>query len=163
MSASASSPDTGALARLEVLEAITKSNQENSPLLRLPAEIRNQIYAYVCDTLTVDKPEGYEYLRSGSNMHLVCRQIKDEATNMVKQYFIVQFSDKVDIKAFNKLFRNETVLEMEMQHCLGASIVEIWEIDYTVENADTVNDPGISWESVLREVFCNHDLDVVFT
>ena len=48
-------------------------------------------------------------------MRLVCRQMKDEATDIVERYFIVQFSDKVDrIKAIFKLPRMEAILEMEM-------------------------------------------------
>jgi hypothetical protein len=157
----------------------TKANQENSPFLRLPAELRNQIYPYVCDTMTVDAPEEYEYVRSGFNMRLVCRQMNDEVTNIVEQYFVVQFSDKIDhLKVFNGLPRSEAVLEMELHQGLLEHVVEVWGIDCEacgpleikkfpnlrrvkvhnwVQCADGVED-----RDVLKDVFCNENLDVVF-
>ena len=160
----------------------TKANQENSPLLRLPAELRNQIYAYVCDTMTVDVPEKYKYVRSGSSMRLVCRQMKDEATDIVERYFIVQFSDKVDrIKAIFKLPRMEAILEMEMHLGLLQNIVKEWNVGIDCEVCGPLEfktfsslrrvkvhnwvqyDDLVEDRDILRYSFCNKDLDVVFT
>jgi hypothetical protein len=156
-----------------------KANQENSPFLRLPAELRNQIYSYVCDTMTVDAPEEYEYVRSGFNMRLVCRQMNDEVINIVDRCFIVQFSDKIDhVKAFNRLPRSEAVLEMEMHQGFLENMVEIWDIDCDccVLEIDIFPNlrrvkvhnwvqcaKGVEDRVVLKYVFCNKDLDVVCT
>lgn len=162
----------------------TKANLE-SPFLRLPAELRNQIYLYVCDTMTVDAPEEYEYVRSGFNIRLVCRQMNDEVIENVDQYFLVQFSDKVNhVKVFNKLPRSEAVLEIEMHQDLLESLVEIWGIDCDVCDPLEIKDfPNLrrvkvhNWvhdcdpcqcpdrvedRDVLKDIFCNKDLDVVF-
>ncbi|KAI4665169.1 uncharacterized protein J4E88_010617 [Alternaria novae-zelandiae] len=67
---------------------ITRSNQLNSPLLRLPGEIRNRIYEYTffdCKMIVKDPHRrGLIYRRNNSPLHVLatCQQIRHEATTI---------------------------------------------------------------------------------
>ncbi|KAJ4986230.1 hypothetical protein SVAN01_08277 [Stagonosporopsis vannaccii] len=67
------------------VELASNANQTNSRLLRLPAELRNTIYAYVSDTLIVEAshPKHYRFLRSGRSLLSVCRQTNREAADLI--------------------------------------------------------------------------------
>ena len=66
-------------------------------------------------------------------MRLVCRQMKDEATNIAEQYFYVHFLDKIDhIATFNLLLRKDAILEIKMHQDLLENIIETWDIDCEV-------------------------------
>ncbi|KAF9693809.1 hypothetical protein EKO04_008545 [Ascochyta lentis] len=58
---------------------IAEENQKNSPLLRLPAEIRNIIYAYALSTATVRHRRRGLSVYHDNSMLLTCRQIRYEA------------------------------------------------------------------------------------
>ncbi|KAJ4347405.1 hypothetical protein N0V95_005454 [Ascochyta clinopodiicola] len=65
------------------LDLITLKNQTDSPLLRLPAELRNSIYTLVCDTVAVAKnvrPPVFRITGSGAALQFTCRQIRSEAS-----------------------------------------------------------------------------------
>lgn len=66
------------------LDTIALRNQQDSPLLRLPAELRNKIYAYVSDYTTAKmilhkKPvDKIQFKHDDSGLLLACRQLHYE-------------------------------------------------------------------------------------
>ncbi|KAF9693890.1 hypothetical protein EKO04_008539 [Ascochyta lentis] len=66
-------------------DAIAKHNQLGSPLLRLPAELRNRIYKFAFDSATVERDlsprstQRYRIVPNSSRLLLVCRQLRYEA------------------------------------------------------------------------------------
>ena len=72
-----------------------KRNQKDSPLLRLPAELRDKIYAHVFDTLNVDI--GSHGKREGGRVHTsllaACRQTNDEAAIYKNSFSHIVISD----------------------------------------------------------------------
>ena len=63
----------------------TQQNQTSSPLLRLPPELRNCIYAYAFDSAEftrgpkwAGKLDSYYIECEGAHLHRVCRQIRSE-------------------------------------------------------------------------------------
>ena len=118
-------------------------------------------------------------MRSGSKMRLVCRQVNNEITNIVEQYFIVQFLEYVDFSAPRKLPRSEAVITMEIYRDHFEDIWKLW--DHTcdvcgpfkisfcpslrrvkVHNWDHEFATPVEDRNILRDVFCNKDPDVVF-
>ena len=84
------------LAAYELHTSLTKShsatkNHLNSPILRLPGEIRNQIYRYVCETTTIRYGENYEKRPEGTGTAcrftqtflLTCKQWHSEAITLM--------------------------------------------------------------------------------
>ncbi|KAF2635352.1 hypothetical protein P280DRAFT_196935 [Massarina eburnea CBS 473.64] len=67
---------------LELTSSSAQRNQRESPLLRLPAEVRNEIYNYA---LTADykfSDSGKLPLAASLSLLVVCRQINTEASNL---------------------------------------------------------------------------------
>jgi hypothetical protein len=75
----------------------TEQNHIDSPLLRLPAELKNKIYAYACDHIeiiyTLKNPphKDSEYCklhmkRDGHTLLSVCRQVRHEVLPYAKSY-----------------------------------------------------------------------------
>ncbi|KAF2127148.1 hypothetical protein P153DRAFT_398514 [Dothidotthia symphoricarpi CBS 119687] len=69
-------------------EQITKDNQLNSPLLRLPAELRNKIYHFVFRDTTVRLRLRYEIGPSARCVLQVCGQTRQEALSIFYDYAI---------------------------------------------------------------------------
>jgi hypothetical protein len=70
-------------------------NQKDSPLLRLPAELKRKIYAYVSDHTTaldsfheipVDMPSAMKFKHDNSGLLLACRQSHYEAKPYIKTH-----------------------------------------------------------------------------
>ena len=76
----------------DTLDMITLRNQEDSPLLRLPAELRKEIYAYVSEHTTAKEichKRPYDKVRFKhdiSGLLLACRQLHFEAKPYVKTH-----------------------------------------------------------------------------
>lgn len=74
------------------LDTITLKNQEDSPLLRLPAELKKEIYAYVSEHTTAKEichKRPYDKVRFKhdiSGLLLACRQLHFEAKPYVKTH-----------------------------------------------------------------------------
>ncbi|KZM24374.1 uncharacterized protein EKO05_0007162 [Ascochyta rabiei] len=69
------------------IDLITLTNQIESPLLLLPAELRNSIYTLFCDTVAVKKnsrPPVFHITGSGAALQHTCRQIRSEASLCAK-------------------------------------------------------------------------------
>ncbi|KAI4696813.1 uncharacterized protein J4E88_000992 [Alternaria novae-zelandiae] len=72
-------------------DMIATKNHLNSPILRLPGEIRNQIYRYVCETTTIRYGENYEKRPEGTGTAcrftqtflLTCKQWHSEAITLM--------------------------------------------------------------------------------
>lgn len=112
-------------------------------------------------------------------MRLVCRQVNIGITNIVKQYSIVQCQEYAGFSALRKLPRSEAIIAMEIYRDHFEDIWKLWDHTCDVcgpfkisfcpslcrmkvhnwghECADPVED-----RNILRDVFCNKDLDVVF-
>ena len=75
----------------------TELNQRRSPLLRLPPELRNRIYAYSCDHVeiiySVMNPPHTDLehcqirmKRDGDTLRFVCKQVRHEAKPYANSY-----------------------------------------------------------------------------
>ncbi|KAH6639878.1 hypothetical protein C7974DRAFT_410826 [Boeremia exigua] len=64
-------------------DSITEANQIESPLLRLPAELRNKVYAHVSDTVTVTYSRSLSVKKSGNVLLSICRQVNQESRAFV--------------------------------------------------------------------------------
>ncbi|KAF2846312.1 hypothetical protein T440DRAFT_521876 [Plenodomus tracheiphilus IPT5] len=93
MDKSVATPDLGAL------ESKTLENQPNSPLLRLPAELRNKIYMYTLPEKTVEVVfqafrsylyPGHLLPCSSASLVLTRRQIRHEALPLFYAYCTFQ-------------------------------------------------------------------------
>ncbi|OSS43440.1 hypothetical protein B5807_11810 [Epicoccum nigrum] len=80
-------------------ERITKRNQEESPLLRLPPDLRNKVYTYAFDHATVLNATGFRpgsskgyrspftrIYEDSSRLRLVCRQLFYETSPFIDSY-----------------------------------------------------------------------------
>ena len=82
----------------------TQQNQVNSPLLRLPAELRNKIYRLVFDAATLKKDISptssgrYKVALDSSRLSRVCRQIRFEAAPFQQDYMYHQLSLRMESK-----------------------------------------------------------------
>ncbi|KAL5120140.1 hypothetical protein ACEQ8H_001966 [Pleosporales sp. CAS-2024a] len=93
----------------------TRENQRNSPLLRLPAELRNQIYEEACrhgiiaiKTATKNSPRhvsvhSKKHCGGAALMH-TCRQMREEAWDLFLQHTV--FDLETRINRFKKFFTN---------------------------------------------------------
>lgn len=82
----------------------TQHNQANSPLLRLPAELRNRIYGFVFDAATMERDLSptsagrYRVVLDGSRLLLVCRQTRFEARPFQRDFTYHQLSIRMQGK-----------------------------------------------------------------
>ncbi|KAF2636612.1 hypothetical protein P280DRAFT_483574 [Massarina eburnea CBS 473.64] len=108
--------------KTNLIEAITKRNQIESPLLRLPAEIRNEIYTYAICNHTIkrmsEKPR-HEPSSPGLGLTTIislpktCKHLHYETTHLVYKVNIFFFD--VNIK-YDSYFRNATqIAEMAVE------------------------------------------------
>lgn len=101
----------------------TNANQTNSPLLRLPAELRYWIYSLAVETtLTLSKSRnewGYDAERIPSPLLFTCRQIRDE-TDRIKSRTVLRFFSYTD---------TECALYALRTCCIGAD--EIHALEFT--------------------------------
>jgi len=66
--------------------ALKESMQEPSPLLRLPAELRNQIYEYVATTTQDIVLSGLRVMHPDQPLTRVCRQSREEYLPVFQAY-----------------------------------------------------------------------------
>jgi hypothetical protein len=83
-------------------------NQEQSPLLRLPSEVRNMVYRYVLDTAIIRILPNNRYLprflfRTPSSL-LVARQIHGEASAFQDQYIAVRITLGTSCRRLYRIF-----------------------------------------------------------
>jgi hypothetical protein len=162
----------------------TKANQKNSPFLRLPAELRNQIYALACDTMIVHEPprrgSAMRCMRSGSGLRLICRQVNHEVSEAVEEYTEVHLANDVSFSLFCRLPYSKAALEMSVHRALVDDILQekLWnaicefdvvpametfpnvrcvKVRFVVELSDQVKS-----RHALRYAFGREDLEVAF-
>ncbi|KAJ8112142.1 hypothetical protein OPT61_g5424 [Boeremia exigua] len=80
-------------------ESMTLQNATNSPLLRLPSELRNMIFAYVFDRAVLcstsakgTTPKGLYITTDGKGALSSCSQIHQETANLVNKYTMLNIT-----------------------------------------------------------------------
>ena len=115
----------------------TQQNQVNSPLLRLPSEIRNLIYAYAFSSATLKRdsiivaaaiyPAGYRTstryytVRDGAVLRRLCRQTRSE----VRPFQLDNLSTRVGLGCHGKWFDGiecSKIEDMEMSYQLAEAL-----------------------------------------
>jgi hypothetical protein len=118
----------------------TQQNQVNSPLLRLPPELRNRIYAYAFSSATLKRdsiiiaiatyPNGYHTstryytVRDGAVLRRVCRQTRFE----IRPFQLNNSSTRVGIGCNGKWFQGiecSKIEDMEMSYQLAEALHEM--------------------------------------
>ena len=99
----------------------TEGNPDAFPLLHLPAELRNEIYAYAFDSIRIEvealtsagrhgAPEiqscAQHTYEEGLSLLLVCRQIKKETVSFRQTFRRLKVSGPVSRAGLNKSVRN---------------------------------------------------------
>ena len=74
--------------------ASTERNQRKSPLLRLPAKLRNKIYIFALDTAAVNVRWDQHSILTRDDLHLprACRQIHTEVQPFLDTYTILRLT-----------------------------------------------------------------------
>ena len=82
----------------------TQQNQANSPLLQLPAELRNRIYYFIFDAATLKRDlsptsaQHYRVVLNSSHLLRVCRQTRFEAAPLQTGFTYHQLNIRMDNK-----------------------------------------------------------------
>ena len=94
----------------------TRYNAETSPLLRLPGEIRNKIYSYVCTgTISIGKTDYFIRYPGIALLH-TCRQMRQEATSFPSKsnhHLFVNATPKLTLLRHFDYMSNVTTVQME--------------------------------------------------
>ncbi|KAI8934132.1 hypothetical protein NX059_012520 [Plenodomus lindquistii] len=83
---------------LALREQITSRNQQFSPFLRLPAELRNKIYVYAVYDQIVSlstSPGPHHLVHNLQGLLVACRQIREECLLLFYAYCIFQIDDNI--------------------------------------------------------------------
>lgn len=118
----------------------TQQNQVNSPLLRLPPELRNRIYAYASSSATLKRdstivaaaiyPNGYRTstryytVRDGAILRRVCRQTRSK----IRPFQLDNSSTRLRIGCHGKWFQGiecSKIEDMEMSYQLAVALHEM--------------------------------------
>ncbi|KAF1949088.1 hypothetical protein CC80DRAFT_581879, partial [Byssothecium circinans] len=97
----------------------SQENAINSPLLRLPGEIRNKIFHYaLCDykleihnKQSLNSPPSYNYIQPRFQLPRVCRQIHAETAPIVYSRNTFGFDT---LQAMDRWIRNRTSAQLEL-------------------------------------------------
>jgi hypothetical protein len=86
------------------IHPITQANQNNSPLLRLPGEVRSMIYPYVFDTVIVrPRTTHFDSVDVDISLLLTCRQTyyeaRHHASTLRKTYFHIFVDGVIGFRA----------------------------------------------------------------
>lgn len=121
------------------------ANRRNSPLLRLPAELRNEIYAYAQDTITISRIYSYATCSlfnpgtggytlgtraSGTALSRVCFQTRHEAADLFTSATTLHIEARVQADKLHALLRYGALRDctslrfVDLSVTLAAAIVQ---------------------------------------
>ncbi|KAF1921839.1 hypothetical protein BDU57DRAFT_545234 [Ampelomyces quisqualis] len=115
-------------------ESITQQNQVNSPLLRLPSEIRNQIYEYVFHGVQVKvrkpgiHPRRIQRYQPACSLLFACRQTRNEARPSFHAAATFKFGYKVYSKGALQLYGVDEFFHLDLDTRKGVQKISIPKI-----------------------------------
>ena len=128
----------------------TQKNQVNSPLLRLPPELRNRVYAYAftsatlkCDSAIVGYRTSIRYyiVRDGAVLRRICRQTRSE----IRPFQLHNSSTALSIGCYGEWFQGvgcSKIVDLEMSFQPAEALHKMLRHQYTY---------GCSWYPKLRD------------
>lgn len=154
-------------------------NQTESPLLRLPPEIRQMIFAYVLESASLFiyddmDTDRTEVPRTGLHLPQVCRQIQRETKHLVDNFLYLSLDGSCCICAWDEDFDRRghdarMVLELRLSSSIMAKL-EDGEFDHGEGTAGhgfpslqrvICESPQVSDVLAIRSLFGKADLEVM--